>query len=96
MRVKGWSNGSGTYGIRVGAPNRRNFFDENWASIEVEIEGVSHRFVLSDSFWGECDEFRGRIIREWLRRHRTLKWPNGSPPSMELIPLGENRFRLDS
>jgi hypothetical protein len=99
MRVKGWKNGGGTYGIRVGSPNIRKYFDESWAEIEVEIEGKLHRFALTDGFRRHCPEFRDRgapVIREWLRRYRTLDWPKGSPPSMLLIPLGGNRFRLDA
>jgi hypothetical protein len=97
MWASAWSNGKGTYGIRVGFPNRDEFFDERWAEIEVEIDGVAHRFGLSGGFWHRCPEFRDRgapIIREWLRRHCALTWPKGSPPRVELIPLGGNRFRL--
>jgi hypothetical protein len=98
MRVKGWSNGQGTYGVRVGFPNRRAFFDEEWTQIEVEIEGEVHQFALSGGFWRRCPEFRDRgapVLREWMQRHYTLNWPKRAPPSFELIPLGGNRFRLD-
>jgi hypothetical protein len=97
MRVKAWSNGRGVYGIRVGAQNRAKFFDASWAEIEVELESEVHRFRLTDGFWRDCPEFRDRgapILREWLRTHRTLNWPKGDPPAIELIPLAGNRFRL--
>ena len=97
MRVKAWSNGKGVYGIRVGAQNRAEFFNANWEEIEVEVEGVVRRFRLTGGFWRDCPEFRDRgapIIREWLRRHRTLNWPRRNPPEVELIPLVGNRFRL--
>jgi hypothetical protein len=97
MRVTAWSNGKGVYGIRVGAKNRIAFFDASWEEIEVEIEGEVRRFRLTDGFWRDCPEFRDRgspTIREWLRRHRTISWPKGRPPQIELIPLADNRFRL--
>jgi hypothetical protein len=97
MDASAWSNGGGTYGIRVGFPNRHKFFDESWAEIEVEIDGVVQRFGLTDGFWHHCPEFRDKgapVIREWLRRNRTLEWPKGNPPQAQLIPLGGNRFRL--
>jgi hypothetical protein len=36
MHASAWSNGRGTYGIRVGFPNRDEFFREFWTDIEVE------------------------------------------------------------
>lgn len=50
MRVTGWSNGGGTYRIRIGSRNRAKFFDVNWAEIEVEIDSDVHRFALTDGF----------------------------------------------
>lgn len=97
MQASAWSNSRSTYGISVGFPNRREFFDESWTEIEVDIDGVVHRFGLSDGFWHDCPEFRDRgapIVREWLRRHHTLEWPKQHPPQVQLIPLGGNRFRL--
>ena len=97
MRVTAWSNGGSTYGIRIGVPNRRAFFDEAWSTIDIEIEGRPHTFELTGGFKRGCPEVRDRkspVIREWLKRHHTLKWPKGRPPSFELVPLERNRFRL--
>jgi hypothetical protein len=97
MQVSAWNNGGDIYGIRVGFPNRAEFFDESWTEIEVEIDGQPYYFGLTDGFWNHCPEFRDSrhpAVREWLRRHRTLDWPKGYPPRLELIPLGGNRFRL--
>jgi hypothetical protein len=97
MQASAWSNGGGTYGIRVGFANRDAFFDESWTEIEVEIDGHFCHFGLTDGFWNQCPEFRDSgdpVVREWLRRQRILDWPKGEPPRVELIPLGGNRFRL--
>lgn len=97
MRATAWSNGGGTYGIRVGFPNRDKFFQRSWDDIEVEIDGKAHRFVLTSGFWNRCPEFRDSgapVIREWLRRQGGLEWPKRHPPRVELLPLGDNRFRL--
>ncbi len=99
MKASGWSNGQGTYGIRVGAANRRTFFDGDWNAVEVEIDDSVFTFGLTQGFWDDCPEIRDRgtpVIRNWLRRHHTLEWPKGYPPALELIPLGGNRFRLAS
>ncbi len=100
MQASAWRGGStatSTYGIRVGAPNRDKFFSSDWNEIEVEVDGAFHTFALTEGFWHKCPEFRDRggpILREWIRRNRTLAWDKGDPPKMELVPLGGNRFRL--
>ena len=84
MRASAWKGGSSaspTYGIRVGSANRDQFFDSSWAEIEVEIDGQFHTFALRPGFWNKCPEFRDRSsrgIRDWLRKHHTLKWPTGA------------------
>jgi hypothetical protein len=97
MRVSVWYGGRGTYGIRVGYPNRDKFFCRDWEEIEVEMGAKSHSFALTKGFWHRCPEFRDRgnpIIRNWLRMQGPLEWPKGAPPCFELTPLGSNRFHL--
>jgi hypothetical protein len=97
VQATAWNDGKSTYGIRVGKPNRERFFDPDWKEIEVELDGRFHTFHLTPSFWRQCTEFRDRgepVIREWLRRHRSLTWPHRRPPKMELVPLGDGKFRL--
>ena len=95
VQTRAWTNGSGTYGLRVGARNRDRFFKREWEEALLEIDGETHRVRITGGFWKDCPELRAPIIRDWLREHRTLKWPKGQPPTVELIPLGENRFRVD-
>jgi hypothetical protein len=97
MEVSAWSGGNGTFGIRVGVPNRDRHFDPSWTEIEVEIDGRPYRFALTPGFWNKCPEFRdagAAIIRDWLRRHHTLDWLTGKPPRFQLLPLGGGGFRL--
>jgi hypothetical protein len=94
MRVTAWNDGGDGYGIRVGEANRDRYFDQAWSGIEVEIAGVICQFRLAGSFWGDAPEFRGRQIGDWLRLQGLAYWPVGSPPALELTPLGDNRFRL--
>ena len=94
MQVRAWSNGGGTYGLRIGMRNRDDFFRPQWDEIHMEIEGEAHRVGITGGFWRQCPEVRDPVIREWLKRHRTLHWPKGHPPTAELVPVGGNRFRL--
>lgn len=97
MEVTAWTNGGGTYGVRIGVPNRDTYFDRAWPDVEVEIDGQTHEFNLTAGFWNACPEFRdagGTAIRDWLQRHHALQWPVGKPPRFQLLPVGGKRFRL--
>jgi hypothetical protein len=98
MTVSAWSDGSGrTYGIRVGKDGRDNFFDPAWQWIDVDIEGTTHRFQITDGFWNDCPEFRDSgapVIREWLRRNNKIPWEKGKPPKFVLEVVGAQHFRL--
>jgi len=94
MRVVAWSNGGGTYGIRVREADRDRHFCRRWSNIEVEIGGRLLEFRLTDSFWCDCPEFRGREIREWLAAGGFIPWAKRHPPAFELVPLEANRFCL--
>jgi hypothetical protein len=93
MRATGWV-GNQSYGIRVGASNRRLYFQPSWLSVVVEIDNTFHEFPLSQSFWRSCPEFRGKAIAEWFSKKGIAPWRKHHPPEFELTPLTGNRFRL--
>jgi hypothetical protein len=87
----------GTFGIRIGIPNRDQYFKPSWIEVGIEIDGVVHQFAITPGFWNQCPELRdsgGKIILNWLLRNHSLKWPKGKPPRFELKPLSEGLFRL--
>lgn len=98
MEASAWFGGNGnTFGIRVGIANREQYFERHWTRIEVEMDGKTHYFALTAGFWNKCPEFRDKgepVIRDWLRRHRTIKWEKGCPPRLTLIPIGNGKFQL--
>ena len=94
MKATGWTNGQGTYGIRVGIPNRKRYFDPRWTTIELEIDGQWHVCQLTPGFWRRCPEIRHPAIRAWLQRKGLIPWLAGQPPEVELTPIHENRFGL--
>ena len=97
VRVGTWGNGK-VFGFFIcHASDRDEFFDRGWNQIEVQLDGVAHRFHLTPSFWRKCREFRDRgqpVIREWLRRQCKLDWPKRKPPRLELRWLRGNCFAL--
>ncbi len=94
MIVSAWTNGSGTYGLRIGKPNVREHFPKSRREVEIVIEGRVCRYPLSDTFWTSCPEHRGGRISAWLKEKGLTSWPSGEPPSLKLEPLEEGRFRL--
>jgi hypothetical protein len=92
MRATGWKGKP--LGVRVGAKNATEFFSKDWNSVRIEIEGQVRSFPLRAAFWKSCPEFRGAAIQEWLVRSGLAPWPQGSPPKLELTPLGGPLFRL--
>ncbi|MDW7656875.1 MAG: hypothetical protein SCM11_06845 [Bacillota bacterium] len=92
MIVSAWQDG--TYGIRVGKENAQKWFQKDWKSIEVEINGRLYTFDLSPTFWTTNPEFREGPIPHWLEMHGYLSWPKRNPPKFELIVIEGNRFRL--
>lgn len=97
MKVKAWSNGRGTYGVRVGAKNREEYFKKQWSGIVVEVAGIPRNFRLTRGFWKDCPEFRD-VGARWLEAEfqlcGLLPWHPYRPPSFTLIPTGEARFKL--
>lgn len=84
-------------GIRIGTQNRQQYFRPGWKEVEVEMDGYVHCFGLTSGFWHDCPEFRDRgqpLIRDWLSRHGLFDWKKGKPPTLVLVPLEGNRFRL--
>jgi hypothetical protein len=97
MIVSAWSNGGGTFGIKVGAINRKKFFDRAWERIEVEIDGKLHKFQLTPGFWKGCPEFRDsgeKIIQGWLQRNYEISWAKYKPPQFILEKVCGQHFKL--
>ena len=101
MIVSGWNNGSPDnrtgvgYGIRMSRGDRDEYFDPEWSSVMIELEGMGETEVnVTPSFWRRCTELRKADIGKWLVERGLAPWPRGKPPRLELVPAGERRFNL--
>ena len=83
----------GYFGVRIKERDRERYFDPQWKSVEVELDGDFITVPLSRTFWTTCPELR-REIDPWLKSHAYIPYPKGYPPHLDLIPLGGDRFRL--
>ena len=98
MRVKAWHNGkpqlSGSgYGLKVLKADRDQLFDRDWDHVDLELPGrLPIKVPLYPSFWVGSRELRSAKIGSWLIENGLAPWKRGSPPSVELISLGDTRF----
>ena len=95
MNATGWK-GTKTFGVRVGVDNAAKYFNREWSSVEIEIDGELHNYPLHENFWTTCPEFRGGGLKDWLLRQGLAPWPRGKTPKLKLTPLAGNRFRISS
>ena len=96
MIVSAWTDGHGTYGLRVLAREVSLWFRPEWERVELELPDRAEAvpITLTESFWHGSPELRSPQIRDFFVRHGLRKWPRNQPPRFELEPLGGGRFRL--
>lgn len=102
MEVTVWNNGQHSktgagYGIKISIGDRAREFDHRWEVVTVDLEGgesVSLN-VAKKSFWNDsCRELIHADIGRWLLGQRLAPWPNGRPPKLQLLSVGNGRFKL--
>jgi hypothetical protein len=101
MIVSAWKNGGSqesgtTYGLRVGIPNRKEFFRREWRVVSLIFEDAHDpiEVEVTPGFWRKCPELRSKEIKTWLARIEKLTWPKGSPPQFRMEPLTDARFAV--
>lgn len=98
MRATAWNNGSHSasgagYGLRVSVDDRDRYFDKGWREVVFDLDGEGEATSpVSESFWRRCSELRSAEVGRWLRGRDLAPWPKGSPPNLEVQPVGGNRF----
>lgn len=100
MQVTTWYNGSfnmtGTgYGIRIPKEFRDTHFDPKWDSILLHIEDKKISIKLNPTFWSTCNELRSKEIGTYLIKNGLGIWDKGQPHTLELLPSGQNEFRME-
>ena len=98
--VSAWNNGrrnktGGGYGVRIKRKDREKYFQKNWSSVIIELEGEDEVEVsVSPSFWGKCRELRKKEIGKWLINNKLAPWKKFNPPKLILEQISNNKFRL--
>lgn len=103
MVVTGWNNGAHSrngagYGFRVQTADRDAFFQKDWTSIQVELEGEEGMVDIplpGEAFWSENSApLVSPAVGRWLRKNGLAPWARGNPPTFILDPIEGNRFRV--
>lgn len=103
MIVKAWNNGShqldgNGYGIKIPARDRDQYFDTNWKSISLELDGRVKPIEVNidkESFWNDtCRELISKEIGKWLIENHFGQWQARHPPELELQKVGDRKFHL--
>lgn len=103
MIVKAWNNGAhhpdgNGYGIKISIQDRDKFFQRNWKTILVDLEGEKNPVEINiekASFWNStCRELISKEIGGWLISNHLETWPTGKLPSLVLVQKNERSFLL--
>jgi hypothetical protein len=103
MIVTAWNNGTHSktgagYGVKLDVRDRDRFFQHEWKSIELSLEGTSKVVqvnVAKPSFWETtCRELISVEIGRWLIANGLAPWPKGSPPKLLLEHIEGDHFLL--
>lgn len=105
MIVTAWKNGTASasasgagYGVKLEASDRDRYFQRDWETIELELEGYAQVVkvnVAQPSFWNSgCRELIHSEIGRWLIENGLDSWNMGQPPKLSLRFIGGSRFRL--
>lgn len=98
MRVSAWSNGSGSYGLKI-QKRDLEIFDRNWHTVTVNLFADREKIIAvcnidKDSFWLNCRELISKDIKHWLEKKNFLTWEKGYPPIFEMKHIHENVFEI--
>jgi hypothetical protein len=104
MIVNAWNNGAHSrngsgYGFRIHPDDRDAYFQKEWTTLFLEIEGEPAPVEASidqAGLWAENPrEIQCAAVGRWLRKNGLAPWGRGNPPAIVLEPLGENRFKVE-
>ena len=104
MIVNAWNNGAQSrnglgYGFRVHPADRDAYFQKEWTSIVLEVEGQGEAVEVNLVGLGLWEATPAAIscpaLGRWLRHNGLAPWVRGQAPTFVLEPIGENRFRVE-
>lgn len=94
MVVKTQCKGREVTGLHVGAANARRYFPRNVSAIELQLDHLRIECGLPPDFWSGDAEIHDPRLCAWLQSKQFGSVSSRSPLPLDMIPSGENSFRL--
>ena len=97
MLVTAWSNGKGSYGLKLSECDQNSYFKRDWQSVILDLEGVSNPITVNtdkSSFWKNCRELISKDIKEWFSQQGVIPWLPRYPPKFQMELVNHNRFKV--
>lgn len=94
MVVKTQCKGHEVTGLRVGAYNARRYFPKNVSAIELQLDHLRIECGLPPEFWRGRPEIHDPRLCAWLELKQFHGKACRTPIPLDMIPSGENSFRL--
>lgn len=94
MVVKTQCKGSEVTGLHVGLANARRYFPRNATAIELQLDHLRIECGLPPEFWSGQPEIHDPRLCAWLQSKQFGSLSSRSPLPLNMIPSGENSFRL--
>lgn len=98
MIVTAWTNGSGSYGLRIDASDRDKFFKRDWKTVMLKLDDEPTEIEVNldkSSFWSPaCRELIHLKIGKFLEAKGLAPWTCHNPPELWLEPISRIHFQL--
>lgn len=81
-------------GLFIGNSNVERYFARNSQVVELHLDHLHIQCRLPSRFWEDKPEIEDARLSEWLQAKHLYDKSFQSPIPVEMIPAGENAFRL--
>jgi hypothetical protein len=95
MHIKTQSKGREYTGIEIGYRNVRRYFAKQNNFIELALDHLQIQCSLAPGFWNGEPQICDPRLSAWLESKNFRGKSGHNPISLELIPCGNNSFRLE-
>jgi hypothetical protein len=94
MVVKTQCKGREVTGLHVGASNARRYFPKGVSAIELQLDHLRIECGLPPDFWRGQPEIHDPRLCAWLESKQFNGKSCRTPIPLNLIPSGENSFKI--
>lgn len=101
MIASAWSNGKGSFGLKITKNDRDQYFKQEWKCVMLEFK-MNDKLITIEvntnkkSFWNDtCHELINHKIGDYLRSIGCIPWIKGKPPKFNILLKSEKTFKVE-